>query len=241
MELRPPGSLMASHHLLHSGFLLLALAASHPNIAMSIAGHVEGTADSSFGNPDVTLYRCKDCQSCICKPRGNSFKNFTRIANTQNKTFSSVAIELMTNETHITVCFEHANSCLKGVYGVAWKRPGGAGVACGILNSGENGRGNNSTEKTICCEAKTDIWKHDPTLKCYTQKSRPKPITLPISIGEGILDNPEFLTSKNNSIGLPLGLVVAVVCTGGAVLCYLQRRRQVLRYDKQFRESSTSL
>ncbi|KAM4890013.1 uncharacterized protein FYW23_010345 [Sylvia borin] len=236
MELSPLGSLMASHHLLHSGFLLLALAASHPNIAVSIAGHVEGTADSSSDNPDVTLYRCKDCRSCICKPRGNSFENFARIANTQNKIFSNVTIELTTNETHITVCFEHANSCLKGVYGVAWKRPGGAGVACGILNSGENGRGNNSTEKNICCEAKTDIWKHDPTLKCYTQKSHPKPITLPISI-----DNPEFLTSKNNSIGLLLGLGVAVVCTGGAIMWYLQRRRQVFRYDKQFRRSSASL
>ncbi|XP_066056826.1 uncharacterized protein [Chamaea fasciata] len=215
---------MDSPHLLHLGFLLLAVAASHPNIAMSTVGSVEGTEDS--GNPAVTVYHCKDCKSSRC-----SFENFEKIAETQDKTFSNVTIKLATNKTHITVCFEQANSCLEGVYGVFWEKAGEAGLSCGILNSGENGKGNNSTEKNICCEAETDVWRENPPLKCYTQESHPKPITLQISIG-----NPEFLTSKNNSIGLLFAFMVAAVCTGGTIMCYLRRRRrrQVSRHDRQF-------
>lgn len=99
---------------------------------MSNVGPAEGTEDSSSGNLHVTVYHCKNCP---CKSTANSFENFDKIAETQNKAFSHVIIELVTNKTHITVCFEQANSYLEGVYGVFWKKAGGAGLSCGILNS----------------------------------------------------------------------------------------------------------
>ncbi|XP_014111279.1 PREDICTED: uncharacterized protein LOC106628363 isoform X2 [Pseudopodoces humilis] len=219
---------MDSPHLLHLGFLLLALAALCPSIAMPTVGPAEGSTT-------VTVYHCKDYKSCTCKSRENNFKNFTIIAETQNKTFSDVLIELVTNETHMTVCFEQENSCLEGIYGVFWQKAGGAGLSCGILNYGENGRGNiNTEEKNICCEAETNIWRHNPTLRCYTQKSHSKPITLPVESP----GNPELLTSsKKTSIGILLSFLFVGVCAGCAATYYFlwRRRGQAL---SQYRQTS---
>ncbi|XP_030915837.1 uncharacterized protein LOC115948281 [Geospiza fortis] len=174
---------MDSPHLLHLGFLLLALAALHPSIAMSAAGPARWTR----GSTTMTLYHCKDCESCKCKDRIIDFNNFTKIAEIQNKknTIPGVKVELMTNESHITVCFEQANSCPEEIYGVldeteppkSW---------CGILNSRENGGGNINTEdQNVCCEAEADAWRHNPDLKCYIQKSHSKHTALPVTIPDG--------------------------------------------------------
>lgn len=93
---------------------------------MSTVGSAEGTPNSSSGNTNVTVYHCKDCKSSTC-----SFEKFDKIAET-HKTF----LDVVTNETHVTVCFEQANSYVEGIYGIFWKRAGGAGISCGILNSG---------------------------------------------------------------------------------------------------------
>ncbi|XP_058708414.1 uncharacterized protein LOC131585845 isoform X2 [Poecile atricapillus] len=202
---------------------------------MPTVGPAEGREDSSSGSTTVTVYHCKDYKSCTCKSRENNFKNFTIIAETQNKTFSDVLTELVTNETHMTVCFEQENSCLEGIYGVFWQKAGGAGLSCGILNYGENGRGNTNTEeKNICCEAETNIWRHNPTLKCYTQKSHSKPITLPVDSP----GNPELLTSsKKTSIGILLSLLFAGVCAGCVATCYVLRRRRGQAVS-QYRQAS---
>lgn len=93
---------------------------------MSTVGSAEGTPNSSSGNTNVTVYHCKDCKLSPC-----SFEKFDKIAET-HKTF----LDVVTNETHVTVCFEQANSYVEGIYGIFWKRAGGAGISCGILNSG---------------------------------------------------------------------------------------------------------
>ncbi|XP_016158314.1 PREDICTED: uncharacterized protein LOC101812190 isoform X4 [Ficedula albicollis] len=145
---------------------------------MSTVGTAERIEDFST---EVTVYRCRNCNSCTCKSGANDFENFKKIADTQNNIFSDVIIELETNKTHTTVCFEEPNFCLEEVYGIFWRRDGGSGLSCGTLSSGENGRGDISTEKTICCEAETDTRRYNPEVKCfYTQKSRPKLKTLPV-------------------------------------------------------------
>lgn len=220
-------------HLLALGFLLLALAAPHPNIALSIVGPAEATEDYST---EVTVYRCRDCNSCTCKNGQNDFENFEKFAGTQNETFSDGIVDLVTNKTHIVVCFEERNFCLKEIYGIFWKKTSGSGLSCGILRSGENGRGDNSTEKTICCEAEISNRKYNPVLKCfYTQKSCPKFTTLPA----GIPGNPEFLTSKNNSTVTLFAFLFVGVGAACGTMCYclrLRRRGQGCKHGGQTSE-----
>ncbi|XP_056361636.1 uncharacterized protein LOC130260360 isoform X4 [Oenanthe melanoleuca] len=241
-------------HLLPLGLLLLALAAPHPNIAMSTVG-TEGTEDYST---EVTVYRCRDCNSCTCKSGANDFENFNIIADTQNNRFSDVIIELVTNKTHTTVCFEEPNFCLEETYGIFWKRDGGSGLSCGILRSGENGRGGISAEKkTICCEAETGSRKNNSDLKCfYEKKSLSKRTKLPaVSPGEGIAGNCEVPTSETNGnctcmdmalcwvIGIITGILLALfgVFIVWAVKTHrLQRCCQALR-DRRWADSWNEL
>ncbi|CAN8194264.1 unnamed protein product [Coccothraustes coccothraustes] len=212
---------MDSPHLLHLGFLLLALAAPPPSIAMSNAGPAKGTQ----GNTTVEVYYCKNKEICECKNERINFKNFTKIAVIQNKTNTNpdLAIELVTNESHISVCFEQANSSIEGIYGIYSKETYPPKLWCGILNSGENGRGNISPEdKHVCCEAKADAWRHTPKLKCYIQKSPPKHSALPVAIA----GKPEFLTSKKNSLGILFAFLFVGVCAGWGTMFYFLRLRR---------------
>ncbi|KAI1232313.1 hypothetical protein IHE44_0006766 [Lamprotornis superbus] len=226
-----PGSPMDCPHLLHLGFLLLALAAPRPNIGMSIVGPAGGTEDYY---KVVNVYRCRGCNSCKCENGENDFEKFEKIADAQNETFSDGIIELVTNKTHITFCFEEPKSCLKGTYGIFWEKTEGSGLPCGTPSSGENGRGDISAEKTICCEAETDTRKHNPVLNCfYTQKSHPKLNIQPAGIAAG---NPEFLTSKLNSTVTLFAFLFVGVGTGWGTMYYclrLRRRGQACRQDGQ--------
>ncbi|KAM3660382.1 uncharacterized protein VK521_011701 isoform 2-T2 [Ammospiza maritima maritima] len=173
---------MDSPHLLHMGFLLLALAAPHPSIAMSTAG----PAGRTLGSTNMTVYRCEDWESCKRKDEGIDFNDCTKIAEIQHKksTIPGVTVELMANESHITVCFEQANFCPEEVYGISHQTEPPK-LSCGILNCGENGGGNISTEnQTVCCEAEANAWRQNP-LKCYIQKSHPKHSALPVTIPDG--------------------------------------------------------
>ncbi|XP_030142921.4 uncharacterized protein [Taeniopygia guttata] len=224
---------MDSPHLLHLGFLLLALAAPRPNIAMSSAGPANRTQGRI-----TTIYYCKDYKYCTCKKDQNDLKNFTRIAEIQNKrnTISDVPVELVNNKSHITVCFEHADSSPQGMYGLYSDESGQPKIWCGNLNSGGNGGGNiNTEEKNVCCEAEAVAWNHNSHLKCYIQKSHPKPTSLPIAIpDEENLGNPEFLTSKS-SLGILLAFLFAGVCAGWGTMFYFLRlrRRQAFKQDRQ--------
>lgn len=222
---------MDSPHLLHLGFLLLALATPHRSIAMSAAGPARLTR----GSTTMTVYRCEDSESCKCKDERIDFKNFTKIAEIHNKinTIPGVTVELVINESHITVCFERANFCPEEIYGISdeteppkhW---------CGILNSGGNGGGNiNAEAQNVCCEAEADAWRHNPDLKCYIQKPRPKHTALPVAIP----GNPEFLTSKKSTLGILLAFLFVGVCTGWGTMFYFLRLRR-RRASRQDREAS---
>ncbi|XP_059341962.1 uncharacterized protein LOC132081980 isoform X1 [Ammospiza nelsoni] len=223
---------MDSPHLLHMGFLLLALAAPHPSIAMSTAGPAGWTR----GSKAMAVYRCEDWESCKRKDEGIDFNDCTKIAEIQHKksTIPGVTVELMANESHITVCFEQANFCPEEIYGI-WDETVPPKHWCGILNCGENGGGNISTEnQTVCCEAEANAWRQNP-LKCYIQESHPKHSALAVPIpGEGILGNPEFLTSKKSSLGIWLAFLFVGVCTGWGMFYFLRLwRRQVSRQDSE--------
>ncbi|XP_014740516.1 PREDICTED: uncharacterized protein LOC106858400 [Sturnus vulgaris] len=207
-------------HLLHLGFLLLALAAPQPNIGMSIAGPAGGTEDYYIV---ADIYRCRDCNSCKCENGENNFEKFEKIADAKNKALADVAVEVVTNKTHIIFYLEEPKSCLQGTYGVFWQKPEGSGLPCGIPSSGENGRGGISSEKTIYCEAETDTRKHNHGLKCfYTPKPSPKHNTTP----PGTTGNPEGLSSNTNSNGWLIGIFVAFsVVTGCGILYHCLWRR----------------
>lgn len=181
----------------------------------------------------MEVYRCKDCESCKCKDGIIDFNNCTRIAKIQHKknTIPGVTVELTANESHITVCFEQTNFCPEEIYGIS-DQTEPPKLSCGILNCGENGGGNISTEnQTVCCEAEADAWHHNPDLKCYIQKSHPKHTTLPVAIP----GNPEFLTSKKSSLGILLAFLFVGVCTGWGTMFYFLRlrRRQASRQDRE--------
>ncbi|XP_053850411.1 uncharacterized protein LOC128816650 isoform X2 [Vidua macroura] len=220
---------MDSPHLLHVGFLLLALAAPCPSIAMANAG----PANRTQGSRNTTVYYCKDYKNCTCKKDQNDFKNFERITKIQKKINTIPANDQqMTHKSHITVCFERANSSLEGIYGLSSYETQQPKIWCGILNFGENGGGNISTEeKNVCCEAEAVVWNHNPHLKCYIQKSHPKSTALPVAIP----GNPEFLTSKKSSLEILLAFLFVGVCTGWGTMFYFLRlrRRQAFKQDRQ--------
>lgn len=230
---------MDSPHILHLGFLLLALAAPRPSIAMSSDDPAKGTKDSSSGSTTVTVYHCKDCESSTCQARAISFENFEKIAETQTMPFSNGVIEIVTTETHILVCFKQEKSFLEGIFGIVWEKSGGAGHSCGILNSEENGRGNISTEENkICCEAETDVWKHNPALKCYPEM---KP-ALTRNPPDDIPDNPENLTSQMHFGILFTAAILAFLTGASTMYCYFcHRRGQASRQDRQDPENEIAL
>ncbi|XP_039572346.1 uncharacterized protein LOC120505664 [Passer montanus] len=218
---------MDSPHLLLLGFLLLALAAPHPSIAVSNAGPAKGTQGSTI----MTVHYCKHCKGCTDEDGSINLENFSIIAEMPKKTNTIPAVELVTNKSHITVCFQQASSSLEGIYGI-WDKTAPLKLWCGILNSGENGGGNFSTEdKKVCCEAEAIAWQHNPNLKCYVQKSHPKHTALPIALP----GNPEFLTSKKNSLGTWLTFLFLGICAGCGATFYFSRlrRRQASRQERQ--------
>ncbi|RLV99383.1 hypothetical protein DV515_00010007 [Chloebia gouldiae] len=229
---------MDSPHLLHLGFLLLALAAPHPIIAMSSAGPANRTQGRI-----TTVYYCKDYKYCTCKKDQNDLKAFTRIAEIQNKrnTISDVPVELVKNKSHITVCFEHADSSPEGMYGLYSDETGQPKIWCGNLNSGGNGE--DTKEKNVCCEAEAVAWNHNSHLKCYIQKSLPKPTSLPIANpDEEMLGYPEFLISKSSS-GILLAFLLVGVCTGWGTMFYFLRlrRRRAFEQDSILTEKSSHI
>jgi len=94
----------------------------------------EGTRVSSSRKTTVTVYRCEDCETNTCEPLSN--KPFVKIGETQSETFSNEIIQLVTNETHIIMCFQQENTFPEGTYVIFWEKDSGAGDACGIPNSG---------------------------------------------------------------------------------------------------------
>ncbi|XP_054702574.1 uncharacterized protein LOC129214633 isoform X2 [Grus americana] len=150
-------------------FLILTVAAPHPNIAMPSDNCAEGRQDK----PNVTVYHCKDCESNICE--SSNYEDFVKISETQSETFSNEIIQLVTNETHIIMCFQQEGTVPEGIYAIFWEKAMGAGDSCGGIVEAV-GSSENVTFDTakICCGAETDpsLTKHP--LKCYTETSGEK-------------------------------------------------------------------
>ncbi|XP_032562847.1 uncharacterized protein LOC116796382 [Chiroxiphia lanceolata] len=215
---------MDSPHLMGLCFLLLAVAAPLPNIAMPSGDSAERTHDSS----EVTVYYCKDCTISECE--SGSFVRFVKMAETENKG----KIELVTRKTHILMCFQQGNTFSEGIYGIVWKKTGGFGYSCGILNStafSENGRGSISPEENkICCEAETNIWESNLTLKCHTEMSGAETRKAPA----GILG--EEIPGRRSNIVISLTFLLFLVACAGMVSMYCYRRHrnsQALRINRQ--------
>ncbi|XP_039246171.1 uncharacterized protein LOC113985123 isoform X2 [Pipra filicauda] len=224
---------MDSPHLTGLCFLLLAVAAPCPNIAMPSGQPAETTHDPSSGKTNVTVYYCKDCEINICE--SGTFERFVKIAETENKG----KIDLVTRETHILVCFQQGNSYSEGIYGIVWGKSGGFGHSCAILNStafSANGRGSISPEENkLCCEAETNIWESNLTLKCHTEMSGAETRKAPA----GILG--EEIPGRRSNIVISLTFLLFLVLCAGMVsmYCYRQHRNtqalQLLITQRGFR------
>lgn len=102
---------------------------SHLGIAMASDDPAKETQDSSFGKTNVAVYHCENnaCES------GN-YNDCAKIGETQPEGFSNEIIQLVTSDTHITMCFHQGNTLPEGIYAVFWTKDRGAGHSCGILN-----------------------------------------------------------------------------------------------------------
>ncbi|XP_062448098.1 uncharacterized protein LOC134149203 [Rhea pennata] len=94
-------------------------------------------AEETKGSIKVTAYDCKHCDISVCE-----FSNFSCcavIGETQNKIFSNEVIQLVTDETYVTMCFQQAYTFPEGIYAIIWAKAEGIGDSCGILKAEELG------------------------------------------------------------------------------------------------------
>lgn len=95
------------------------------------ANHAEGAGGSADIETTVTVYYCKECGREKCPPP--NYSDFKIIGKTENEIFSNEIIQLVTNETHITMCF---NLYCDGAYAIFWEKDSGIGEPCSILKFG---------------------------------------------------------------------------------------------------------
>ncbi|XP_027672477.1 uncharacterized protein LOC130159419 isoform X1 [Falco biarmicus] len=212
-------------------FLLLAIAAAHPNIAMPCGGDpAEGSQRSSSGKTNVTVYHCKNCEEHICK--SSNYEGFVKIGETQSETFSNEVIQLVTSETHIMMCLQQEeNACLKGIYAIVWEKAMGVGDSCGTLDfkvSSENREDNIVREEMkICCKVDTNLSVPSRVLKCGLHnvmsggENRKSAADI---TAEGNQGERQFSVSQGN-ITLTTTLLIAGVCAA-ALLTYHICRKQ---------------
>lgn len=88
---------------------------------LGIAMSTGGSARWTRGSTTMTVYRCKDCESCKYKDERLDLENFAIIAEIQNKTntIPGVTVEFVASDSHMTVCFEQANFCPEEIYGIS--------------------------------------------------------------------------------------------------------------------------
>ncbi|XP_061232837.1 uncharacterized protein LOC133224923 isoform X2 [Neopsephotus bourkii] len=215
------GRLMDLAHFMQLCFLLLTIASSCPSIAVASDDPAKGTQDSSFGKTNVAVYHC---ESNVCESSND--KDCAKIGETQNERFSNEVIQLVTSDTHITMCFHQGNKIPEGIYAVFWEKDMGAGHSCGILNYKaflENGWSNIITEQVrICCETSTNLSVPNHTLRCYTEVLDEEPRKSTANIA----DNPQYLASEKSNVGIITTITILVLCAAAAlaVSCVLQKR-----------------
>ncbi|XP_035417812.1 uncharacterized protein LOC118255594 isoform X3 [Cygnus atratus] len=129
-----PGRQTGSACFLWLCLLLLSGPALQPGIAASRNYPAEGKNGST--KPNVTVYRCKDCDSTICQ--SSNYESFEKIGETQNGTLSNDIIQLVNNETHIIMCFQQEIKYLNEVYAIIWEKDLGIGESCGNVELGDS-------------------------------------------------------------------------------------------------------
>ncbi|XP_033923563.1 uncharacterized protein [Melopsittacus undulatus] len=215
------GRLMDLAHFVQLCFLLLTIASSCPSIAVASDDPAKGTHDSSFGKTNVAVYHC---ESNACE--SSNYEDCTKIGETQNESFSNEIIQLVTSDTHITMCFHQGNTLPKGIYAVFWEKDMGAGDSCGILDyeaSLKNRYSNIITEEVkVCCKASTNLSVPNHTLRCYTEvlDEKPRKSTADIT------DNPQYLVSEKSNVGVITTVTIPVLCVAAAlaISCVLRKR-----------------
>ncbi|KAM8992223.1 uncharacterized protein PRD47_015182 isoform 1-T2 [Ara ararauna] len=219
------GSPMDLAHFMQLCFLLLTIAASCPSIAVPSDDPAKGTQDSSFAKTNVTVYHC---ENNVCE--SSNYEDCAKISETQNERFSNEIIQLVTSDTHITMCFHQGNTLPEGSYAVFWEKDMGAGYSCGILNY-EAFLGNRwsniiTEEVKICCETSTNLSVPNHTLRCYTEvlDEKPRKSTADIA-GEGNQDNPQYLMSEKSNIGIITTATTLVLCAAALAIYYVLRKR----------------
>ncbi|XP_065591673.1 uncharacterized protein LOC136048099 [Cyrtonyx montezumae] len=209
--------------------LLLALPTSHTGIPLPRANLAEQVNGSPITKTTVTVYYCKNCGRERCK--SSDYTDFKIIGKTENEIFSNDDIQLVTNETHITMCLQQENMSRDGTYVIFWEKDGGLGEPCGILKSGalpEDRRRIFTEEGKTCCETEIDHTNPDSVLKCYKTDEKNTNIIDDI-IDDGELGDHQYSVGENNQTGLAAALVTLGVCAGAAVLLaiyYFRRRTQ---------------
>lgn len=200
--------------------LLLSGPALQPGIAVSRDYPAEGTNGPSSNKINVTVYRCKDCDSKICQL--SNYERFEIIGETQNGTLSNDIIQLVTSETHIIMCFQQEIKYLNEVYAIILENNSGIGESCGKLELGENGAHHITEEEKICCAVETNETKaYVRNLNCYIESKKTSSIYRPPD--DITLDNPTDPGSSNR-IGITAAFLILGVCAAAALVLYCVQR-----------------
>ncbi|KAM6245452.1 uncharacterized protein LJ264_011112 [Porphyrio hochstetteri] len=215
-------------------FLILITAAPCPKTAKASENHAGGTQGSSSSKTNVTVYHCEDCESTICN--SPDYERFVRVAETPNGKFSNKTIQLETNDTHISMCFQ--NTSTKGVCAIFWEKTGGMGDSCGsISDSVENEILMNkycaslqaSSENLrchitrICCVAETNLSKPNPLLSCYTEIASKTPSEPPTNVTGIALKVTDV--HEENSMSIIVPVMILGVCVIAAAAFYVLQKR----------------
>ncbi|OXB54997.1 hypothetical protein ASZ78_005969, partial [Callipepla squamata] len=196
-------------------------------IPLPSANRAERASGSPISKTTVTVYYCKTCGRERCK--SSNYTHFEIIGKTENEIFSNDYIQLVTNETHITMCLQQENTSPDGTYVIFWEKDGGLGEPCGTLKTGdlpEDRRHIITEEGKTCCETEIDHANPDSVLKCYKTDEKNTNIRDDIT-DDGELGNNQYSVGENNQSGLAAALVILGLCAGAAVLLviYYFRRR----------------
>ncbi|XP_071881758.1 uncharacterized protein [Anas platyrhynchos] len=215
-----PGGQMGSACFPWLSLLLLSGLALRPGIAAPTGGPAERTNGFSSDNTHVTVYRCKDCDSEIC--RLSNYESFDKIGETQNGTFSNDIIQLLTTETQIIMCFQQEIQYLNEVYAIVVQTDWGIGESCGNLELGENEVHHITEEEKICCAVETEeIQPHVANLNCYVENKISSIYQTPDNITP---DNPTDPDSSK-TIGITATFLILGVCAAALALYCVQRTR----------------
>ncbi|XP_040386067.1 uncharacterized protein LOC121056804 isoform X1 [Cygnus olor] len=213
-----PGRQTGSACFLWLCLLLLSGPALQPGIAASRNYPAEGTNGST--KPNVTVYRCKDCDSKICQL--SSYESFEKIGETQNGTLSNDIIQLVNNETHIIMCFQQEIKYLNEVYVIVLDKDCGIGESCGNVELGENGAHHITEEEKICCAVITNETKaYVSNLNCYIESKKKSSIYR--SPDDITLDSPTDPGSRKR-IGITAAFLILGVCAAAALVLYCVQR-----------------